>query len=151
MARRDLLAEEGDGATPLMKYGAKTRPGHVAFDDKVATKVRQLKYQRRGEHMLERSEGQLHLLRPPEAGLAKQGGQWCCHRAVVVDETSIIPGEAEERVDGPHRLRHRPLHHRAHLLVIHGHTGRGDDVAKVGHLLATERTLGFLNEELVLA
>jgi hypothetical protein len=31
----NLLVEEGDRATTLMKYDAEAQPGRVAFDDKV--------------------------------------------------------------------------------------------------------------------
>jgi hypothetical protein len=150
---RDLLAEEGEGATTLMTNSTEAQPGRVAFDNEVVAEVRQLKQWRRGERWLrcrgecwlQHVEGRLHLLHPPEASLAKPGSQWYCDRVVVIDEAPVIPGEAEEGADDLHRLRHRPLHHRAHLLVDHGHPSRGDDVAKVGHL-ATERALGLLHE-----
>jgi hypothetical protein len=35
----NLLVEEGDRATTLMKYDAEARPGRVAFDDKVVAYV----------------------------------------------------------------------------------------------------------------
>jgi hypothetical protein len=42
-------------------------------------------------------------------------------RAVITNETMVVPHETEKGAHGAHRLRHWPLEHDLHLLIVHGH------------------------------
>jgi len=128
VTRRDGLSEEGERPRALEKNGAETRAGRVALDDEVPVKIRQLEDRRRREGLLQRPECEFCIVIPPET-LLEEGGERSRDDAEVADQAAVIPGQPEEVAHRPGQLGNRPIQHRLDLLLVHGDTLLGDDVA----------------------
>jgi hypothetical protein len=63
-------------------------------------------------------------------------------RAEVLYEAAIVAGKAKEAPQRVCRRRLRPRRDGLHLVLVHGHPCRRDDMVEVGDILGGEGTLG---------
>jgi hypothetical protein len=66
--------------------------------------------------VLQCPEGHLRLRPPLECILAEEAGQGSGNVAIVLHKPPVVPGESQERANGPDRVGQQPIQDRLHLL-----------------------------------
>ena len=135
----------------LHEDSTETVGGGITLDDERLGEVRHCEDGRRGHRSLEGSERRGGRRAPCETLLRGERREWCCHLAIVADELPVISGQAEEPPDRARRAGYRPVVDGLNLGRIHGNAVFRDGVAEVGDRRHPKRTLGALDEEVVLA
>jgi hypothetical protein len=121
MARNDRLVEERHQPIALMQNCAKPCLGEVAFHHEFMIKHQQLEYRQHGQGTVKSPESSLILGTPPKALLAQQSCQRYGDGAVVMNETPVIAGQAEEHAHGAGRLGEWPVQYHVYIMLVHSH------------------------------
>jgi len=151
VAKSDRPAEIGDRMLLLDQHRTEPVRGRVALDNELLREVGQRQDRGRRDGELEGLERSSRVFGPCETLFLQERRKGCRDGAVAVDELAVVACQPEETTHRSSRTGLGPVMDRLDLRRIHGHTGRGYDMAEVGDGIDAESALGALDEEAVLA